>query len=57
MPTATETSVRGDWTPSAPSPEVLLDRRENPEWHSLRLFGRSRHPDAFNAGGETRAER
>jgi hypothetical protein len=54
MPTATECSVGGGWNLSAPSAEPIPERGDNPEWHSLRLFGSGRHPGAFAAGAETR---
>jgi hypothetical protein len=53
MPTATEALVRGDWAVSAPLGEATLERGSDPEWHTLRLFGRGRHPGAFAAGVET----
>ena len=56
MSTATDRSVGAKWLPSAPAAEVLPERGDNPEWHSLRLFGRRRHPDALDSAGETRAE-
>lgn len=56
MLTATERSVRGDWTMSAPSVEVLPERVDNPEWHSLRLFGRGRRPGTFGAGAEQQTQ-
>jgi hypothetical protein len=29
--------------------------RNNPEWHSLRLFGGGRHPGVFLAGAERKS--
>jgi hypothetical protein len=46
--------VGGDWASTAPLVEAILDRYSDPEWHSLRLFGRGRHAGAFAAGVETR---
>ena len=54
MPTATEALVGGDSVVSPPLVEAILERFADPEWHSLRLFGRGRHPRAFAAGVETR---
>jgi hypothetical protein len=53
MPTATEALVGGDRVVSAPLEEAILERYEDPEWHTLRLFGRGRHPHAFAAGVES----
>ena len=52
---ATESLARGDATLSTP-PVVLPLRRDAPEWHTLRLFGRGRHSGAFRAGVETPGE-
>lgn len=54
MPTATEASVGGDSVVGPPLEGAILERLADPEWHSLRLFGRGRHPHAFAAGVETR---
>ena len=54
MPTATEALVDGDAVVSPPLEEAILERLAEPEWHSLRLFGRGRHPHAFAAGVESR---
>jgi hypothetical protein len=45
--------VGGDSVVSPPLEEAILERFADPEWHSLRLFGRGRHPHAFAAGVET----
>jgi hypothetical protein len=50
---ATDGLAGGDWAVSAPLAEGVLERYSDPEWHSLRLFGRGRHPGAFAAGVET----
>jgi hypothetical protein len=55
VPTATEGLTGSDWALSSPSVETVLERRD-PEWHTLRLFGRGRHPGAFAAGAEKRDE-
>jgi hypothetical protein len=52
MRATAERLVRGERAPGTPSVEVLPERRDNPEWHSLRLFGRGGHPDAFDAEGD-----
>ena len=51
MPTPLD-GVVGDWEVSTPL-EPVLERPHVPEWHSLRLFGRGRHPRTFAAGAET----
>jgi hypothetical protein len=51
---ATDGLARGDWAVSVALAEGVLERYPDPEWHSLRLFGRGRHPGAFAAGVETR---
>jgi hypothetical protein len=56
MSSATEGSVRADGISIVPSVETPPERTDNPEWHSLRLFGRGRHAGAFLAGAETRPE-
>ncbi len=52
MPTASESLAGGDWNVPAPSVEAIPERCGNPEWHSLRLFGRGRHSRAFDVGVE-----
>jgi hypothetical protein len=51
---ATEGLVGGDGAMSVPLADVIPERYSEPEWHSLRLFGRGRHPGEFAAGVETR---
>jgi hypothetical protein len=53
MLTAAEGLVRGEWTVGAPLVEAIPERFHDPEWHSLRLFGRGRHPSGFDGGIET----
>ncbi|MFZ1996149.1 MAG: hypothetical protein WAU75_18705 [Solirubrobacteraceae bacterium] len=53
MPTATEGLVGGEWALSAPVVEAIPERCHDPEWHSLRLFGRGRHSGGFASGIET----
>jgi hypothetical protein len=53
MPTAIEAVAGGDWGMSTPSLDPIPERVCDPEWHSLRLFGRGRRPGAFDAGVET----
>jgi hypothetical protein len=53
MPTATEGLVGGVLALSGPLVDAPPQWRD-PEWHTLRLFGRGRHPGAFAAGAETR---
>lgn len=53
---AAESLACGDATLSTPSVDVLPLRRDAPEWHTLRLFGRGRHSGAFRAGVETPGE-
>lgn len=47
---ATQGSVSGECPATEPSAEVILPGERAPEWHSLRLFGRHRHSDVFDAG-------
>ena len=56
MPTATEGLVGGDWSLSPLLVQASAQRADDPEWHTLRLFGRGRHPRAFAAGAETHDE-
>jgi len=43
--------VTGEVQLSAPVNEVVdSPRGRAPEWHSLRLFGRGRHPGTFSDG-------
>ena len=53
MLTATEGLVGGDGALSDPLADAIPERYSEPEWHSLRLFGRGRHPGEFAAGVET----
>ena len=46
--------VGRDWALRAPVVATTPERHGDPEWQSLRLFGRGRHPGAFEAGAETR---
>ena len=41
----------GDWEVSTPL-ELVSERPDVPEWHSLRLFGRGRRPGTFADGAE-----
>lgn len=43
----------GDWILGAHLIEANSERRDDPEWQRLRLFGRGRHPGAFDDGVET----
>lgn len=52
MLTATERLVGGEGAPSDPLVEALPKRADDPEWHTLRLFGRGRHPGTFGRGAE-----
>ncbi len=54
MPIATEGLVGGDWTVGGPLVEAIPEPFRDPEWHSLRLFGRGRHRGVFAGGVETR---
>jgi hypothetical protein len=56
MPVATDTSVVDERAPGILSAAVRPERSGDPEWHTLRLFGRGRHPRGFDAGAETRTE-
>ena len=56
MPTAIDAVAGGDWGINVPSLDPIPERVGHPEWHSLRLFGGGRRPDAFDAGVETRHE-
>jgi hypothetical protein len=56
MLSATDTSVRELGAPDGLPAPASPGRSGTPEWHSLRLFGRGRHPGAFTAGAETQAE-
>jgi hypothetical protein len=53
MPTTPEGLAGHDWAACPAVPAAIPERSDNPEWHSLRLFGRGRHPRAFVAGAET----
>jgi hypothetical protein len=53
MPTVTASLVGGDWESGTPVVEVIAERCDNPEWHSLRLFGPGRRPGVFASGAET----
>jgi hypothetical protein len=55
MPIAAEGLVASDVKVSAPQEEVASPERfRAPEWHSLRLFGRGRHPGTFDLGATLR---
>jgi hypothetical protein len=54
MLTAPEGLVGGDRAVCLPVADAIPEYRSEPEWHSLRLFGRGRHPGGFAAGVETR---
>lgn len=56
MTTATDGMVRGDWLGSAPLVQVVPERVDDPEWHTLRLFGRGRHRSGFASGVEVHDE-
>jgi hypothetical protein len=56
MPTPTEGLVGCDWAVSPPLVEAIPKRSDDPEWHTLRLFGSGRHPGAFAAGAEMHDE-
>jgi hypothetical protein len=56
VPTSTERLVGCDWAVSPPLVEAIPKRSDDPEWHTLRLFGRGRHPGVFAAGAEMRDE-
>jgi hypothetical protein len=53
VPTATEGLVGGEWVVSVPVVEAIPEAGRDPEWHSLRLFGRGRHSGVFACGVET----
>lgn len=57
MSILTESPARGESMTSNASAPVSPPRCEAPEWHTLRLFGRRRHPDAFEAAAEKRTDR
>jgi hypothetical protein len=53
MLSAAEGLTGGDWAAGALLVEAVPERFHDPEWHTLRLFGRGRHPSGFNGGIET----
>jgi hypothetical protein len=53
VPTATEGLVGGEWVVAVPVVDAIPEPCRDPEWHSLRLFGRGRHSGVFAAGIET----
>ena len=55
MPIAAEGLVAGEVKVTIPLEEVAAPERfRAPEWHSLRLFGRGRHPGTFDGGATMR---
>ena len=56
MSAVVKRSVHGERKYDAPSLNTRPERCDTPEWHRLRLFGSGRHPGAFVAGSEKRAQ-